>query len=88
MALDPKDLQVTGEEDRPLSGMWHCGPNPCWITVTHTPTMASVRAYSGQRKRQHHTREIALAALELIVSEINGDECKFPERLAATKGDA
>ena len=34
--------------DKPARGMWHCGPNPSWVTVTHLPTMIQARALPPQ----------------------------------------
>ena len=48
-------------EDKPNKGMWHCGSNPCWVTVIHKPTMMSVRAYHPQ---QHKARAMAQEALQ------------------------
>lgn len=74
------DIVVNIVEDRPASGMWHCGPNACWITVTHLPTMAQVRVYSGF-KSQHQTRQSAMDLLAMMI-DVHGDEpCKFPERM-------
>ena len=77
------DVQITVTEDRPVSGMWHCGPNACWITATHLPTMAQVRIYSGSIKSQNQVRQTALAMLSMIVDEHGAEPCQFPERVGA-----
>lgn len=77
-ALSDYKIEITTE--KPKSGMWHCGPNNCWITVTHLPTMASVRVYSGG-KSQHKTREIAMDAIEYILASTGSDPCIMPELL-------
>ena len=76
----PSDVQIDCMEDRPASGMWHCGPNPFWITITHKPTGNSVRLYSGE-KTQHKTMQEALEILELILSFSPDCVPSFPERL-------
>lgn len=78
--LDLSQIDVNCVEDRPLSGMWHCGPNPCWVTVTHVPTLTSIRIHSGY-KSQHQTRAIAIELLELALLETRAETCSFPERL-------
>lgn len=62
--------------DRPSGGMWPCGPNPCWVTVTHLPTMISARAYHlSQRK----AREMARTCVELMLAEAGESSCSFPD---------
>ena len=75
------DFEVTVTVDRPKSGMWHCGPNPSWVTVTHIPTMISARAYD---RHQRTARERAMACVEMMISDANawGDQCSFPEALS------
>jgi len=65
-------------EDRPLSGMWHCGPNAMWVTVTHLPTMISARMFDDH---PHRARASALACCELMVEQSRLLKCQFPERL-------
>ncbi len=79
MALSYDDLLIEITEDRPASGMWHCGPNAAWVAVTHIPTMISARAYD-----RHHrlARERAIACVELMVADCRDAECQFPERVA------
>jgi hypothetical protein len=75
------DFEVTGcVADKPISGAWHNGPNPCWITVTHIPTQASVRVYSGDRP-QHKAREAAQTMLEWLVEDFGSGPCNFPENV-------
>lgn len=78
--LKPEDLKVEGVDDRPKGGMWHNGPNPCWVTVTHLPTMICARAYG---RSQHKARQAALACVEMMVAEAGNDRCSFPERLSS-----
>lgn len=73
-----EDYEITVVEDKPLTGMWHCGPNPCWITVTHKPTMISARAYG---RYQHKLREAAMTCVELMVEASGYEACQFPEGL-------
>ncbi len=67
-------------EDRPLSGMWHCGPNAAWVTVTHLPTMISARAFDSSH---HHAKQAAQACCEMMVEQSRLLKCQFPERLQA-----
>lgn len=73
----PYTIEV--QEDRPVRGMWHCGPNAAWVTVTHQPTMISARAFD-----QHHSRarDAAMACCEMMVEQSRLIKCQFPERLA------
>lgn len=73
------DYKVECWHDKPLSGMWHTGPNPGWVEVTHLPTMQSVRAYD---EMQYKARDKAMAALDLIVDDCRADKCSFPEQLS------
>lgn len=68
-------------DDKPVSGMWHCGPNAAWVQVTHLPTMISARAFD---KCQHHARQAAMACCEMMVEQSRLLKCQFPERLATT----
>lgn len=65
-------------DDRPIKGMWHCGPNAAWVTVTHLPTMISARAYDSQH---HKAKEAAFACCEMMVEQSRLDECQFPDRV-------
>lgn len=76
------DLTITVTLDKPTSGMWHCGPNPSWVTVKHNPTQIMARAY---HRSQHKAREIAMACVALMVEDARDDVCSFPEALEATK---
>lgn len=69
-----------GVEDKPASGMWHCGPNAAWVTVTHVPTMISARAFD---KSHHHARQAAQACCEMLVEQSRLLKCQFPERVRA-----
>ena len=74
--MDERDLTVTIQEDRPKGGAWHCGPNPCWVTVKHHPTSIMARAY---HRNQHKAREIALACVALMLEDCDVAEIKFPK---------
>jgi len=76
--LDEKDIKIVGNTDKPLKGQWHCGPNNSWMTVTHIPTMQSVRVYG---RSQHKMRQKALTMLEMLVDDCRADKCLFPEQL-------
>jgi protein subunit release factor A len=78
MVIPDKDLKIEITEDRP-NGM-HTSPNPYWITITHIPSMACVRAYSGEARSQNKVKEAALLCLEMLVDYCGG-ECGYPERL-------
>ena len=71
-------------EDRPASGMWHCGPNAAWVTVTHLPTMISARAFD---ERHHKAREAAMACCQMMVEQSRLLKCQFPERISPTLKD-
>lgn len=76
-------FEVTVVEDKPASGMWHYGPNACWVTVTHKRTRQSVTVYDGI---QYRARERAMMLLELALQDTNeslGHDCKplFPEKM-------
>lgn len=85
--MDLKDIRVDIVEDRPKGGMWHCGPNACWITATHTPTGCSVRVYSGGRS-QHQVRDDAYALLSMAIDSGRGEVPMFMERIAAPTSKA
>ena len=75
------DFVVSCASDRPKGGMWHNGPNPCWVKVTHKPTGISATAY---RRNQQKAREDAMAACQLMVGMAIADgteEASFLERL-------
>jgi protein subunit release factor A len=78
--LRPEDLKIEMTEDRPSGGMWHNGPNPCWVSVTHLPTMISARAYE---RSAHKAKSSAMACVEMMLSNAANDQCHFPERLAS-----
>lgn len=73
-----EEYRITLTEDRPLSGMWHCGPNAAWVEVTHLPTMISARSFD---KSQHHARQAAMACCQMMVEQTSVLKCQFPERL-------
>ena len=85
--MSDADFIVKITVDKPASGMWHCGPNPSWVEVTHTPTMISARAY---HRSQHKAREMALACVEMMIADAQAehDVCRFPEALVAAKDAA
>ncbi len=76
--MSQEDYQVTVTEDRPKGGMWHCGPNASWITVTHLPTMISARMFDTQ---QHKARKAAMDCCEMMVELSRLEKCQFPERV-------
>ena len=73
------DYRVDVIEDRPASGMWHSGPNRCWVTVTHIPTGISARAFD---ERQYRAREIAMQCVRVMRAAYQGEPPRFVERLA------
>ena len=74
------DLTITITDDRPASGMWHTGPNPCWVTVKHNPTGTMARCY---HRSQFRARESAMACVELMLDAIDStDKPEFIERIA------
>lgn len=72
------EFEIKCVVDMPLSGAWHCGPNPHWITITHLPTMISATAYG--KDSQHKIRERAMDAIKYILGDI--EKCDFPERMS------
>lgn len=79
----PERIRVDVVQDRPPSGMWHCGPNPSWVTVTHLPTMTQARAY---HRSQHKARDAAMACVQMMIEDllVTDDVCNYPEALAAS----
>ncbi len=79
----PERFRVDVVQDRPPSGMWHCGPNPSWVTVTHLPTMTQARAY---HRSQHKARDAAMACVQMMIEDllVTDDVCNYPEALAAS----
>lgn len=73
------EYRVDMQEDRPSGGMWHCGPNNVWVTVTHLPTMISARAFDTS---PHHARQAAMACCEMMVDQSRLIKCQFPDRIA------
>ena len=73
-----EEYEVTLTEDKPSSGMWHCGPNAAWVTVTHKPTMISARMFDQQH---HKAKQAAQACCEMMVEQSRLLKCQFPERL-------
>ena len=65
-------------EDRPLSGMWHCGPNAAWVEVTHLPTMISARAFDEVHL---HAKSAAMACCQMMVEQSRLTKCQFPTSL-------
>lgn len=78
--LDPEHIRVDLAHDKPSSGMWHCGPNACWVTVTHLPTLMQVRVYSGDRS-QHQARNEAMTLMEMMLDRFGDEPCQFPDVL-------
>jgi protein subunit release factor A len=79
-----EDLEVVFTEDAPKSGMWHCGPNNCWVTITHKPTMMQVRVYG---EYQYRVRESALTVLEMLLQDFGSEPCSFPENVGGEPDD-
>ena len=77
--MHDSEYRVEIQEDRPASGMWHCGPNAVWVTVTHLPTMISARMFDQQ---MHKAIQAATACCEMMVDQSRLLKCQFPERLA------
>lgn len=78
-AGDTDGYRVEIIQDRPNGGMWHNGPNPCWVTVTHIPTGISARAFDRQ---QHKAREIAMQCVRVMRAASTAELPRFMERLA------
>ena len=76
--MTSEEYVVTCEQDRPDGGMWHCGPNASWITVTHLPTMISARMFDDNQAK---AREVAMACCQMMVEQSRLVKCQFPERL-------
>jgi len=72
------DYRIEVVEDKPVGGMWHCGPNAAWVTVTHFPTMISARAFDHS---QHAAKQAAQACCEMMVEQSRMLKCQFPERV-------
>ena len=88
MSEAPDVFRVTIAVDRPSGGMWHCGPNASWVTVTHLPTMTQARAY---HRSQHKAREAAMACVQMMVEDCQDDQCSFPDaadRIAALEAES
>jgi protein subunit release factor A len=60
------EYRVDIVEDRPEGGVWHCGPNACWVTVTHLPSGVSATAYHPY---QHKAREYAMDAVKYMLAD-------------------
>ncbi len=76
---DKNDVDVTYIYDRPKSGMWHCGPNPYWITVTHKASGSQIRVRSNMP--QHIARQEALDLMEYALLTFGKEPCSFPENI-------
>lgn len=79
--MTSQDIKIDVVEDRPLKGMWHCGPNAAWVTATHLPTMISARMFD---QYQHKARDAAIACVEMMVEQSRLTKCQFPERITPT----
>jgi protein subunit release factor A len=75
--MSEDDYTVTITADRPAGGMWHNGPNPCWVTVFHNPTVIMARCYG---ERQYQTRVMALQCVRVMLAGMN-EPPRFKERL-------
>lgn len=73
------DYYVRLIEDKPIRGMWHCGPNAAWVEVTHLPTMISARAFDGAH---HRAKQAAMACCQMMVEQSRLTKCQFPEKLS------
>ena len=71
-----QEYLVEMQEDKPAKGMWHCGPNAAWVTVTHLPTMISARAFDT---RHHEAKKMAQACCEMMVEQSRLLKCQFPD---------
>lgn len=78
--MEYDEIRVDIVDDRPKSGVWHCGPNACWITATHEPTGTSVRIFSGGYS-QHKARHNALMLLEMALEVARDELPQFLENL-------
>ena len=76
--LPPQDFRIDIVYDKPKSGMWHCGPNNCWVTVTHIPTMTQARAY---HKHDRTARINAMDAVQFMIADCYEAKCSFPENV-------
>lgn len=76
--FDTADVEASIVYDKPASGMWHCGPNSGWLTLTHRPSRTQVRVYC---RVMHSDRAEAMAALEMLVAMSRGDLPWFPENV-------
>lgn len=77
---DADKWRVELVEDRPLTGMWHCGQNAAWVTVTHLPTLISARAFD---QSHHKAKQAAQACCEMMVEQSLLLRCQFPERITS-----
>ena len=67
--------------DKPKSGMWHCGPNNCWVKVTHKETGISATAYN---RLAYKARDSARAVVDMLIEDMgNLSEPTFLENLEA-----
>jgi hypothetical protein len=78
---DVSEYQIELTEDKPATGMWHCGPNAAWVTVTHLPTMVSARAFDLSH---HAAKQAAQTCCEMMVEQSKLLKCQFPERVSAS----
>lgn len=81
----PGPWYVSLVEDRPTSGMWHCGPNAAWVEVTHLPTMISARAFG---KSHHKAKQAAMNCCQMMIEESGVVACQFPERIKHPADDS
>lgn len=79
MSINLDDIKIDLTEDRPKSGMLHCGPNAAWVTITHVPTMMQARAFDDS---QHRARALAMDALEYMVESSRLVRCQFHENVS------
>lgn len=78
------DYKIEIAHDKPSKGMWHTGPNPAWVTVTHLPTMISARMLDHS---EHKARDAALTCVQMMVDQSRCDKCSFPEVIEPSKSD-
>ena len=79
MTEKSKEFVVKLIEDKPSSGVWHCGRNAVWVTVTHLPTMISARMFDANQYRAHAA---AMACCQMMVEQSRLLKCQFPEQVA------
>lgn len=83
MWCKPEDIRIDWVEDRPITGMWTCGPNNGWLIATHLPTQTQIRLYGSN---MHRTRQDAMDLLEMATERMRDETAWFPENLQRVQG--